>query len=585
MQKISIANDITNPANVPSGGVLRTDSSANGSTGTPDAYASRSSLFAQVVRNVLERNGSHEGTTSATQSKTKGAPTEKPAMSVSDHGADGSKKETPSTVDSTTAAQSFIGLLVLPTAPELPVVLPGDAQATQHVTDIAVGGAIAISAPLLDSDAKPSAAPTVGLPEDELSQAIAKAQTEQATTTNPPVHSEVPSIPDVNASQPSADASSIDVPDTASIGSRLADTEAGNTVPSQPTTTSVPANSKKFPVLRTPELSSPSIPPLQTVPQTADEIAPSDSDPSGMIFPATSPEHSDQSLAASLSLTEVQGTPSSDPTTSMPKEVSIVGGVSACLQPHESSASEQSTAQDSGSGHKDARHADRAPIADGTLGTTVREAPVLSDAFAVPVNPKNNPMQPANELPASTQVAAAPYDSSASPAPNADKPALHARLPSPPSSSFVSSESAESRFVNAAQLTEIASHSEMRVAMDTDKLGAIELRAHLVGNEVAAAITVERREAHAVLAVELPALQHALSEKQLRIEQVTLLHGSFNATAGDSGASARQHPRWAPRSHSNAWAPNAATLSSMTASGASENSVIFDSHGRLSVHA
>src|SRR5262249_29676532 len=91
------------------------------------------------------------------------------------------------------------------------------------------------------------------------------------------------------------------------------------------------------------------------------------------------------------------------------------------------------------------------------------------------------------------------------------------------------SEPSAPRFVSPAQLMQAANHSELRIAMDTDKLGAVELRAHLSGDEVGAAIAVERRDAHAVLAVELPALQQSLNEKQLRVEQVTLLHGSFTA--------------------------------------------------------
>jgi flagellar hook-length control protein FliK len=137
--------------------------------------------------------------------------------------------------------------------------------------------------------------------------------------------------------------------------------------------------------------------------------------------------------------------------------------------------------------------------------------------------------------------------------------------------------------VNNAQLMEAANHSEMRIAMDTDKLGPVELRAHVVGDEVGAAITVEKREAHAVLAVELPALQQALSEKQLRVEQVTLLHGSFGATTGDAGASARQDARSTPHALTTSWSSQASAISSLVTS--PEHSGIFDSQGRLSVHA
>ncbi len=142
---------------------------------------------------------------------------------------------------------------------------------------------------------------------------------------------------------------------------------------------------------------------------------------------------------------------------------------------------------------------------------------------------------------------------------------------------------AASHFVNNAKLVEAAGHSEMRIAMETDKLGAVELRAHMVGDEVGAAITVEKRDAHAILAVELPALQQALSDKQFRIEQVTLLHGSFSSTTGDASGSMKQDQRGGPHATSRPWLADTGRISS--AFGAGEQSGIFDSRGRLSVHA
>jgi Flagellar hook-length control protein FliK len=144
-------------------------------------------------------------------------------------------------------------------------------------------------------------------------------------------------------------------------------------------------------------------------------------------------------------------------------------------------------------------------------------------------------------------------------------------------------EAAANHFVNSAKLMDAAGHSEMRIAMDTDKLGAVELRARMVGDVVGAAITVEKRDTHAVLALELPALQQALSDKQLRIEQVTLLHGSLSSTMGDASASTKQDERSAAHAASRSWAADAGPISSMFLG--SEPSGIFDSQGRLSVHA
>jgi hypothetical protein len=144
-------------------------------------------------------------------------------------------------------------------------------------------------------------------------------------------------------------------------------------------------------------------------------------------------------------------------------------------------------------------------------------------------------------------------------------------------------DSASGKFVSSAQLLATSGHSEMRVSLDTDKLGSVELRARLAGDQIGAAIMVEKREAHAALAVELPALQQALSDKQLRVDQVALLHGSFSATTGDAGASAKHDHANAPR---NDLAPTSAD-GSVPAQlfGASAQTGIFDSQGHLSVHA
>ena len=143
-------------------------------------------------------------------------------------------------------------------------------------------------------------------------------------------------------------------------------------------------------------------------------------------------------------------------------------------------------------------------------------------------------------------------------------------------------------FVGNAKLVQAASHSEMRIAMDTDKLGPVELRARIVGDQVGAAIMVEKRDAHAALAVELPALQQALSDKQLRVDQVTLLHGSLHSTSGDAGAAGReQEQRQTPSGGATPWSggtPGSRSLIQGSFYGA-ESAGIFDSQGRLSVHA
>lgn len=137
--------------------------------------------------------------------------------------------------------------------------------------------------------------------------------------------------------------------------------------------------------------------------------------------------------------------------------------------------------------------------------------------------------------------------------------------------------------ISDAQLAQSATHSEMRIAMQTDRLGAVELRAHVTGDGVGAAITVEKRDAHAALAAELPALQQALSEKHLRVDQLNLMQGALSSTAHDAGAQQQeqQRTRQAPVA---AFGPSERQVSTGSA-GEPEHAAVFDSNGRLSVRA
>lgn len=142
--------------------------------------------------------------------------------------------------------------------------------------------------------------------------------------------------------------------------------------------------------------------------------------------------------------------------------------------------------------------------------------------------------------------------------------------------------------VNDAQLSHLNGQIEMRIELQTDKLGAIELHARVSGDELGAAITVEKHDAHAALAVELPALQQSLSEKQLRVTQVALTQGSLSSTTGDAGASAQHNHRGAPQSPqtpqtASFW--NDARILSTAAWFVHEPVGVFNSQGRLSVQA
>ena len=104
---------------------------------------------------------------------------------------------------------------------------------------------------------------------------------------------------------------------------------------------------------------------------------------------------------------------------------------------------------------------------------------------------------------------------------------------------------ASSAAVPSGHLAGTAAASEMNVALRAEGLGAVQLHARVTGDQVGAAITVERHEAHAALAGDLPALHQALSDRQLRLETLSLrkarrIPGRASATApADSNSRVR----------------------------------------------
>jgi hypothetical protein len=192
-----------------------------------------------------------------------------------------------------------------------------------------------------------------------------------------------------------------------------------------------------------------------------------------------------------------------------------------------------------------------------------------------------------------TQVPNAAPPALATPPPPSDLPARPAAEPGPsdpaqaqqPSAPPQAPDAPSGRFVNDAQLMSAASQSEMHIAMQTNKLGAIEIHARVSGDEIGASIIVDKRDAHAALAADLPALQQALSDKQLRVEQVVLTQGSLNSTAGGAGGNAQNQQRGATTSPQTASFWNEARSLSTAAWFVTEQTGVFNDQGRLSVQA
>ncbi len=93
--------------------------------------------------------------------------------------------------------------------------------------------------------------------------------------------------------------------------------------------------------------------------------------------------------------------------------------------------------------------------------------------------------------------------------------------------------------VQASQLYQHVGGGEMHIAMSTDLLGAVDVHAVVRQSTVTATIGVQRPDVQTLLANDLPALQHALSEHSLHVEQISVLSGS----AGNQTDSGRQSPQ------------------------------------------
>lgn len=110
------------------------------------------------------------------------------------------------------------------------------------------------------------------------------------------------------------------------------------------------------------------------------------------------------------------------------------------------------------------------------------------------------------------------------------------------------------RIVNSARLSDQMGQAEMQVKLQSDALGPITLRATVHNNQVGAAIRVETHETHAILAAELPALEHALSEKNLRVENISILQNSVSGeTSQGQGRDTSQGQYSQPRPTQYQW--------------------------------
>ena len=146
----------------------------------------------------------------------------------------------------------------------------------------------------------------------------------------------------------------------------------------------------------------------------------------------------------------------------------------------------------------------------------------------------------------------------------------------------------------ATQLYQRVGGAEMHIAMDTDLLGSIDLRAVVHQGSLSATIGVQRADVQTLLVNELPALQHSLTEKNLQVGQISVTSSSIGSGANPNAQSQDQQNHRSQNSGASS-APSApvyrddvprspypsAPLNEL----ASVGSTAFGASARLSVHA
>lgn len=120
------------------------------------------------------------------------------------------------------------------------------------------------------------------------------------------------------------------------------------------------------------------------------------------------------------------------------------------------------------------------------------------------------------------------------------RPLSASLLPSSPLPTPVAPPPLPGDIVRASQLYQRLGGSEMHIAMDTDLLGAIDVRAVVHQSALTATIGVQRADVQALLANELPALQHALAERSVQVEQISVLSGATGNRMDLSGQAQQQ---------------------------------------------
>ena len=141
------------------------------------------------------------------------------------------------------------------------------------------------------------------------------------------------------------------------------------------------------------------------------------------------------------------------------------------------------------------------------------------------------------------------------------------------------------RVVNTAALNALQNGTEMRVQLRTDAFGSMDIRATLEGGKVGAAIGVESAEAHNALLSQLPALQQSLNERQVPLDQISVVSSYGQSETGFGTGSGNQNGDPTPSGGYRQQASGPDHVSEPVSAPVTEAWQPATSRGRLSVRA
>ena len=233
---------------------------------------------------------------------------------------------------------------------------------------------------------------------------------------------------------------------------------------------------------------------------------------------------------------------------------------------HGNSQPGSSSSQDTFSGH--APVDTPAPIQSANDASTIGASAIRADAIAAQSSPAN-----ASVTAASAEKSSAGAELSGSlqtAAPSASAPSNSDTLPGAQ--------------ISQAHLFGGAGGAEMRISINTDTLGPIELQATSEKDRIGAVIAAAKPETQELLTNELPTLQQALSERNVQIQQLTISQGALAGGMSGRGGYSQSPDAWQRQAAANYWrSPSETASSTEDVPGAIVS--VAAAPGKLSVHA